>query len=98
VRRAGWGDRQDAADRLDPIASAQHFIEEGAFVDIFGRRQEKLDAPEATLGANASAVAGSVTHGGDLDRLFDIVKQERGTRDILVANAGTGALDYPRAL
>lgn len=74
------------------LASAKRFIEEGAFVYIFGRRQAKLDAAVATLGANARAVAGSVTDAGDLDRLFDTVKQERGTLDVLFANAGTGAL------
>jgi NAD(P)-dependent dehydrogenase (short-subunit alcohol dehydrogenase family) len=74
------------------LASARRFIEEGAFVYIFGRRQEKLDAAVATLGVNARAVAGSVTDASDLERLFDTVKQERGTLDILFANAGTGAL------
>ncbi|MEG8040215.1 SDR family oxidoreductase [Sphingomonas sp. LR60] len=74
------------------LASAKRFIEEGAFVYIFGRRQAKLDAAVTTLGANARAVAGSVTDAGDLDQLFDTVKQERGTLDILFANAGTGAL------
>ncbi|MBM6577779.1 SDR family oxidoreductase [Microvirga sp. SRT01] len=74
------------------LASAKRFIEEGAFAYIFGRRQEKLDAAVATLGVNARAVAGSVTDNGDLDRLFNTVKQERGTLDILFANAGTGAL------
>jgi NAD(P)-dependent dehydrogenase (short-subunit alcohol dehydrogenase family) len=74
------------------LASAKRFIEEGAFVYIFGRRQEKLDAAVATLGANARAVVGSVTDAGDLDRLFDTVKKERGTLDILFANAGMGAL------
>ena len=74
------------------LASAKRFIEEGAFVYIFGRRREKLDEALATLGVNARAVAGSVADAGDLDRLFDTVKQERGKLDILFANAGTGAL------
>ena len=74
------------------LASAKRFIEEGAFVYIFGRRQERLDAAVNDLGVNARAVAGSVTDTGDLDRLFDTVKQERGKIDILFANAGTGAL------
>jgi NAD(P)-dependent dehydrogenase (short-subunit alcohol dehydrogenase family) len=74
------------------LASARRFIAEGAFVYLFGRRQEKLDAAVAELGANARAIAGSVTDAADLDRLFDAVKQERGTLDILFANAGTGAL------
>jgi NAD(P)-dependent dehydrogenase (short-subunit alcohol dehydrogenase family) len=74
------------------LASAKRFIEEGAFVYIFGRRQEKLDAAIASLGPSARAISGSVSDAADLDRLFDAVKQERGTLDILFANAGTGAL------
>ena len=46
----------------------------------------------AALGGNTRAVAGSVTDAGDLDRLYDTVKQEHGKLDILFANAGTGAL------
>ena len=74
------------------LASARRFIDEGAFVYIFGRRQDKLDAAVASLGARSRAVAGSVSDAGDLDRLFDAVKRERGTLDVLFANAGTGAL------
>jgi NAD(P)-dependent dehydrogenase (short-subunit alcohol dehydrogenase family) len=74
------------------LASAKRFIAEGAFVYIFGRRQAPLDAALAELGPNARAVAGSVTDPADLDRLFDAVKTERGSLDILLANAGTGAL------
>jgi len=74
------------------LASAKRFIAEGAFVYIFGRRQEKLDAALAGLGPNARAIAGSVSDAADLERLFNAVKQERGTLDILFANAGTGAL------
>src|SRR5712664_3599630 len=56
------------------FAAAKRFIEEGAFVFIFGRRQEALDA----------AVA-------ELDRLYAAVKAERGTLDIVFANAGVGS-------
>lgn len=74
------------------FAAAERFIAEGAFVYIFGRRQEALDAAAAKLGENARAVAGSVADLADLDRLFAAVKAERGGLDILLANAGTGAL------
>jgi len=74
------------------FASAQRFIEEGAFVYIFGRRQEKLDAAIAILGPNARAIAGSVSSSTDLARLFETVKAERGSLDILFANAGFGEL------
>ena len=71
------------------FAAAERFIEEGAFVFIYGRRQEALDAAVAKLGPNARAVQGSVS---DLDRLYAAVKAERGTLDIVFANAGTGGL------
>jgi len=73
------------------FAAAQRFIEEGAFVYIFGRRQEVLDAAVAKLGETARAVTGSVAELADLDRLFETVRAERGSLDILLANAGTGA-------
>ena len=71
-------------------AAAKRFIEEGAFVFIFGRRQEAVDAAAADLGANARAVQGSVSDLADLDRLYAAVKAERGTLDIVFANAGAG--------
>jgi len=74
------------------FASAQRFIEEGAFVYIFGRRQEKLDTAIAVLGPNARTIAGSVSSSADLARLFETVKAERGSLDILFANAGFGEL------
>lgn len=74
------------------LASARRFIEEGAFVYIFGRRQDVLDAALAQLGPNARAVRGSVADLADLDRLFETVKAERKHLDILFANAGTGEL------
>jgi NAD(P)-dependent dehydrogenase (short-subunit alcohol dehydrogenase family) len=73
------------------LGAAKRFIEEGAFVYIFGRRQDVLDAALAKLGPNARAVRGSVTDLADLDRLFATVKAERGGLDIVFANAGTGS-------
>lgn len=74
------------------LATAKRFVEEGAFVYIFGRRQDALDAALEQLGSNARAVSGSVSELADLDRLFETVKAERGHIDILFANAGTGEL------
>lgn len=73
------------------LASAKRFIEEGAFVFIFGRRQDALDAAVAELGPNVRAVKGSVSNEADLERLYAMVKAERGTLDIVFANAGTGS-------
>src|ERR1700712_2208897 len=71
-------------------AAAKRFIEEGAFVFIYARRQEALDAALAELGPNARAVKGSVADEADLDRLYAAVQAERGTLDIVLANAGAG--------
>src|ERR1700742_879618 len=73
-------------------AAARRFIDEGAFVFIFGRRQKELDAAVADLGSNARAVKGSVSDEADLDRLYAAVKAEHGTLDIVFANAGAGSM------
>src|SRR5258706_4951888 len=73
------------------FASATVFSEEGAFVFIFGRRQEALDTAVAELGPNVRAVTGSVSDEADLDRLYAAVKAERGALDIVFANAGVGS-------
>src|SRR6195952_2606978 len=73
------------------LAAAKRFIEEGAFVFIFGRRQKALDAAVANLGPNARSVTGSVSHEAALDRLYAAVKATRGTLDIVFANAGVGS-------
>ncbi len=72
-------------------AAAKRFIDEGAFVFIFGRRQKELDAAVASLGPHVRAVQGSVSDEADLDRLYTAVKTERGTLDIVFANAGVGS-------
>ena len=74
------------------LGAARRFVEEGAFVYLFGRRQDALDAAVAQLGSSARAVRGSVTDLSDLDRLYDTVRAERGGLDIVFANAGTGEL------
>ncbi|MBC9035221.1 SDR family oxidoreductase [Sphingomonas sp. JC676] len=73
------------------LAAAKRFIEEGAFVYLFGRRQDALDAAVAELGPNARAVTGSVSDEADLDRLYAAVKAKRGSLDVVFANAGAGS-------
>jgi len=74
------------------FATAKRFVDEGAFVYVTGRRREPLDRAVEALGASARAVQGSVSDLADLARLFDQVRAERGTLDILFANAGHGDL------
>jgi NAD(P)-dependent dehydrogenase (short-subunit alcohol dehydrogenase family) len=72
------------------LASAKLFVDEGAFVFITGRRQDALDEAVALLGPNAIGVRGDAANLDDLDRLFDTVRREKGSIDVLYASAGTG--------
>ena len=73
------------------LAGATLFVEEGAHVFITGRRQDALDQAVERIGRNVTAVQGDSADLGDLDRLYDTVKQEKGSIDVLWASAGTGA-------
>ncbi len=70
------------------LAAAKLFVDEGAYVFITGRRQSELDKASAHIGGNVTTVQGDVTDMSDLDRLYARVKAEKGTLDMLVANAG----------
>ena len=74
------------------LASAKRFVAEGADVFITGRRQEELDKAIEAIGAGVTAVQGDVSNLDDLDRLFATVRDARGRIDVLLANAGLGAL------
>lgn len=71
------------------LATAQRFVEEGAFVFITGRRQSELDTAVKQIGKNVTGVQGDVSNLDDLDRLYKTVKQQKGRIDVLFANAGT---------
>src|SRR6266487_7003899 len=70
------------------LATAQRFVEEGAFVFITGRRQSELDVAVKQIGKNVTGVQGDVSNLADLDRLYDTVKEQKGRIDVLFANAG----------
>lgn len=70
------------------LATAKRFVAEGAYVFITGRRQSELDKAKAAIGSNVTAVQGDISNLDDLDRLYSIVKKEKGTVDVIVANAG----------
>jgi NAD(P)-dependent dehydrogenase (short-subunit alcohol dehydrogenase family) len=72
------------------LATAQRFVNEGAYVFITGRRQGELDAAVKKIGKNVAGVQGDVSNLADLDRLYATVKQQKGRIDILFANAGGG--------
>ncbi|HEX6672742.1 MAG TPA: glucose 1-dehydrogenase [Nitrososphaeraceae archaeon] len=70
------------------LATAKSFVSEGANVFIFGRRQNEIDAGVSEIGKNVIGIQGDVSNLADLDRLFDVVKEQKGHLDILFANAG----------
>src|SRR5215831_13597924 len=73
------------------LASAQQFVEEGAYVFITGRRQTELDTAVKQIGSNnVTGVQGDVSNLEDLDRLYDAVREQKGHIDVLFANAGAG--------
>ena len=72
------------------LASAKLFVEEGAYVFITGRRQDALDEAVSHIGRNVTGVQADSSNLADLDRLFETVKREQGSVDVLFASAGTG--------
>ncbi|MCX4649610.1 MULTISPECIES: SDR family NAD(P)-dependent oxidoreductase [unclassified Streptomyces] len=72
------------------LAGAKLFVEEGAHVFITGRRQEALDEAVKVIGRNVTAVQGDAADLADLDRLYETVRREKGSIDVLWASAGTG--------
>ena len=72
------------------LATAQRFVQEGAYVFITGRRQDELDKAVKQIGRNVMGVQGDVSNLADLDRLYETVKQQKGRMDVLFANAGLG--------
>src|SRR6476646_1649854 len=70
------------------LATAQRFVEDGAYVFITGRRQTEVDKAINKIGKNVTGVQGDVSNLEDLDRLYETVKQQKGQIDILFANAG----------
>ena len=74
------------------LAAAKRLAAEGAHVFITGRRQAELEAAVKLIGSRATGVQGDVANLADLDRLYAVVKEQKGRVDILFANAGGGEL------
>jgi NAD(P)-dependent dehydrogenase (short-subunit alcohol dehydrogenase family) len=72
------------------LEGAKRFVQEGAYVFITGRKQEKLDEAVKLIGRNVTGVRGDAANLDDLDRLFETVKREKGKIDVLYASAGMG--------
>jgi NAD(P)-dependent dehydrogenase (short-subunit alcohol dehydrogenase family) len=68
------------------------FVAEGAHVFATGRRQPELDPLAAELGAAVTAVRNDVSDLAGLDELYAAIAAHGQGLDIVVANAGGGAL------
>ena len=69
------------------LATANRFVDEGAYVFITGRRESEFSAAIQKIGRNVTGVQGDVSKLRDLDRVFDQIKREKGRLDIVFANA-----------
>jgi NAD(P)-dependent dehydrogenase (short-subunit alcohol dehydrogenase family) len=72
------------------LAAAHRFAAEGAYVFITGRRKASLDDAVATIGPNATGVAGDVSNLDDIDRATEAIRAHGAGLDVLFANAGGG--------
>ncbi|CAF1456097.1 unnamed protein product [Adineta steineri] len=70
------------------LATAEQFVNEGAYVFITGRRQDALDSAVKKIGKNISAIQADSTKLDDLDKVYKAIKEQKGKLDILFANAG----------
>lgn len=74
-------------------AIAKKFLAEGAKVVITGRRKDHLDRAVQELGPDSFGVQADVTKLTELDQLYVTIREKFKHLDIVVANAGGGALE-----
>lgn len=73
------------------LAIAERFAAEGARVFLTGRRQEAIDAARDQIDGDVTGVRADVSNADDVAALFDVVREQAGRVDALVANAGGGS-------
>lgn len=74
------------------LGIAEAFKNEGARGAIVGRNRETLDRAVAQLGNDFIAINADVTNVADLERVFAATAEKWGKIDVVVANAGAGAV------
>lgn len=70
------------------LATAKRFVSEGAYVFITGLYQKEVNEAVSDIGKNVSGIQSDVSNLADIDKMYDVVKDEKGHIDILFANAG----------
>jgi NAD(P)-dependent dehydrogenase (short-subunit alcohol dehydrogenase family) len=70
------------------LATAKRFVLEGAYVFIIDRHIKELDLALSEIGKNVVGIEGDVSNLANLDKLYNVVKDQKGRLDILFVNAG----------
>jgi NAD(P)-dependent dehydrogenase (short-subunit alcohol dehydrogenase family) len=70
------------------FGGAKRLAEAGAYVYIVGRRQSVLDAAAEELGPRVRAVVADVSEKADMLRVASVIRDEKGSLDIIFSNAG----------
>lgn len=78
------------------LATVQRFLEEGAFVALFGSRKESVDKAlaeleETTPGAKVIGFSPDLRNPEEIKEAFEAVRAQYGSIDVLVNNAGMSA-------
>jgi NAD(P)-dependent dehydrogenase (short-subunit alcohol dehydrogenase family) len=69
---------------------AKLFRDQGARVIVTGVDQTRLDAASRELGGGVLVLRADLRLAGELDKVFDQIRQKFGHLDVLFANAGVG--------
>lgn len=72
------------------LAVAKAYVNQGAYVYITGRRENKLIEAKNMIGKNIDYVVGDVCNKEDMNKAITKIKDEQGHLDIVFANAGVG--------
>jgi NADP-dependent 3-hydroxy acid dehydrogenase YdfG len=70
------------------LATARRFVSEGAYVFLTGLYQKEIDEAISEIGKNVSGIQSDVSNLADIDKIYDVVRDQKGHIDILFANAG----------
>jgi NAD(P)-dependent dehydrogenase (short-subunit alcohol dehydrogenase family) len=73
------------------LATAKLFAQRGATVYITGRRQKELDEAVREIGQSAAGIQGDVSRQGDIDKVFQTIREQKGKLLQLLAKPGSDA-------
>jgi len=70
------------------LATAKRFVAEGAYVFITGLYQKEVNEAISEIGKNVSGIQSDVSNLADINKMYDVIKDQKDHIDILFANAG----------